>query len=62
MRPEGRYWFYPGQNLKMPLMIPASLHGYAVRSVLHRLVHADVGNVRSWHRADAVQANVRYER
>ncbi|QAV46867.1 hypothetical protein D1629_19740 (plasmid) [Pantoea agglomerans] len=36
----------------MPLMIPASLHGYAVRSVLHRLVHAYVGNVRFWHKAD----------
>lgn len=43
-------------------MIPVSLHGYAVRSVLHRLVHADVGNVQFWHKADAIQANVGYER
>jgi len=32
-------------------MISAHLHGYAVRALLKRLMHADVGNVRFWHRA-----------
>ncbi|QGU35013.1 hypothetical protein D8768_03355 [Enterobacter hormaechei] len=38
-------------TFQTPLMISARLHGYAVRSALHRLVHADFGNVQFWHEA-----------
>lgn len=50
---EGHFRFFSGSEpRKMHLMIPACLHGYAVRSVLHRLMNADAGNVRFWHKAD----------
>ncbi|PYG49362.1 hypothetical protein DEU53_104322 [Pantoea sp. AG1095] len=38
---------------KTPLMVSALLHGYAVKSLLQGLAHADVENVRCWHEADA---------
>jgi len=38
----------------MPLIIPVYLYGYAVKAILHGLVHADAGNVRFWHKADSV--------
>ncbi|XIH65502.1 hypothetical protein C1N59_18420 [Pantoea sp. SGAir0183] len=44
-------------------MILARLHGYKVRALLESLIHADVGNVRFWHRADLLtELKVRYER
>ncbi|POW55792.1 hypothetical protein C3408_15895 [Candidatus Pantoea alvi] len=42
----------------MPLRIRAHLHGYAVKSVLQGLVHADVSNVRFWHKADVSIKNL----
>ncbi len=48
---------------KTPLMVSALLHGYAVKSVLQGLVHADVGNVRFWHKVGwLTELKVRYER
>lgn len=44
-------------------MIPAHLHGYAVRALLERLMHADIGNVRFWHRAVMlIELKIRCER
>ena len=43
---------FPGANPETSHMIPAYLHGYAVRALLESLIHADVGNVRFWHKAD----------
>ena len=44
-------------------MVSALLHAYAVKSVLQGLVHADVGNVRFWHKVGwLTELKVRYER
>ncbi|AMG56268.1 hypothetical protein AL522_00765 (plasmid) [Pantoea vagans] len=63
LRPEGRFRHLSLlKRLKILLMISAHLHGYAVRALIERLMHADVGNVRFWHGADIQLGIIRCKR